>query len=120
LCSLGLQLGGGLRNVQLLARDLQGRDAQRVPATGSMLEVQGPAVVTSIQQVGDGLHVRLFNPTAEVAEARVTLGPWARQAFHTCQGVDLEHRPIGAANEISGGLLNLRLGAKQILTVRLS
>ena len=120
LFGLGQQLGGGLRNVQLLAHDLKGRDAQRVPVTGSLLQVQGQAVLTSLQYVGENVQMRLFNPTSEAVQACVELGTWAKQAFHTYQAVNLDDRPLGTAQAISGGNVSLKLTAKQILTIRLS
>ena len=70
LCDLGQQLAAGLRDVQLRPQDVRffradlargGVDAT-LPAVAGFLSVEGPAVVTSIRQVGEGLEVRMFNP----------------------------------------------------------
>ncbi len=120
LFTLGQQLGAGVRNVQLGPKDLKGRDERRGPATASYLAVEGPVVVTSIEQRDEGLQVRLFNPNRESVDARLVLGAWAREAFHTAQPVDLDGRPAGDARAIKRGTVTLTLGAKRIATLRLS
>lgn len=123
LCRLGQQLAAGLRTVQLrpadvarLGGELLG-GAARLPRVGSLLHVDGPAVITSARSVEGALEVRLFNPTRTAGEARLVLGPTLAGA--AWQEVDFESRPRGEVQAAVGGVALVALGAKQIKTVRM-
>jgi alpha-mannosidase/mannosylglycerate hydrolase len=129
LCEMGQQLSAGLRAVQLRPADLPlYREVRRSPVTlggfattnalppiASFLRLEGPAVLTSACQVGDGLEVRLFNPWPRPIE--VTLHPWPSLGFQAVQRVDFESRGLEAPREIEDEI-TVALGEKEILTLR--
>ncbi len=120
LCRLGQRLAAGLRNVQLTAKDLRRKGAAAVfRAARDSSRVDGPVVVTSIRQVGDGLEVRLFNPAAEAAETAVHVEPYACNA-DSAQRVDFESHPIGPLLPIVDGVVKATLRPKAICTLRWS
>jgi alpha-mannosidase/mannosylglycerate hydrolase len=135
LCRLGQRLAAGLRNVQLTAPcgaavpaaiagetpAPQAFSSPRLPPHAGFLRVDGPVVVTSIRQVGDGLEVRFFNPTAAPADATLHFArPTADSLAPTsAQPVDFESHPIGPLLPIVDGLLKTMLRAKGICTLRL-
>jgi len=117
LCELGQELAAGLRAVPLQAEDLLiYRTATALPPSASFLRVKGDAVTTSVQQVGEGLEVRLFNPTGEPIKVQVEVGGGA---WRRVQRVDLESNPLGPPRP-SRGRLRLTLAPKQIITLRLT
>ena len=118
LCRLGQQLAAGLRDAQLRPKDVTiHRGETALPPTASFLRVDGPAVVTSARQVGDGFEVRLFNPTG--AAGKATLRVWDGR-FRRAQPVDFESNPAGEARALANGALDLMLAPKQIVTMRLT
>jgi hypothetical protein len=126
LCDLGQQLAAGLRDVQLRPQDVRffradlarSGAAATLPAVGGFLSVEGPAVVTSIRQVGEGLEVRMFNPNAKAGTA--ILHPGEQATYKKAQRVDLESNPLKNMRMSEPGVLRVPLKAKEIATVRLS
>ena len=79
----------------------------------ALLQVDGPVVLTACHQEGDGLLVRLFNPTGEPVEAEL------RAAFGSAlQPTNLEGAPNGDAIALDGGAARIPFGRKQIRTLR--
>ena len=117
LSCLGQQLAAGLRTVQLRPADLPlQRQPHALPSTAGLLQVDGPAVVTSARWVDGGLEVRLFNPNTEPGEAQVRFD--SRLGFVTMQAVDSESNPLEEARSLRQGEGVVALAAKQIRTVR--
>jgi alpha-mannosidase/mannosylglycerate hydrolase len=123
LCRMGQQILAGLRDVQLRGRDVaQYAAGGNLPPIGGWFEVDGSAVVTSIRQVGEGLEVRMFNPTNEQTTAGL------RQGKLSCVGclpkkvecVDFESRPVEHGASLSDEVCQVPLGPKQIVTLRLT
>jgi alpha-mannosidase/mannosylglycerate hydrolase len=116
LSQLGQQIAGGLRAVQLRAADLMltRRSSVLEPVAG-LVEVSGSAVVTSIRWLDDGLEMRLFNPTEIVGAVAVHFAHAV--SMKAVQEVDFESHPCGAAQPMTGGKVELTIGAKQIRTL---
>ena len=124
LFDLSAQLHAGLRTAQLRARDLAERDeAQAVaPATASLLEVQGQAVLTATEHRAERTELRLFNPNDRAAEVTLRLGKLADQSVDPptrVVPVDLESNPTSDPLSIRRGELSLTLEPKKITTLRL-
>jgi alpha-mannosidase/mannosylglycerate hydrolase len=122
LCRLGQRLAAGLRNVQLTAKDLRAeRSGSGLPPRAGFLQVDGPVVVTSMRQVGDGLEVRLFNPGADSAKTTLRVTPQTVGARGPAgvQRVDFESHTIGDSLPVVDGVVKVTLRAKEICTLRL-
>ena len=93
-----------------------------MPSEGSYLGVDGDAVVTSVQLVGEGLEVRLFNPadSSTTATLRTCDHAMARSQYTRAQLVNLESSVVGDVLLVTEGQLELTLAPKQITTIRLS
>lgn len=121
LCELGQQLAAGLRAVQLLPADIAiYQQPTALPPTAGWLRLEGPAVLTSLRQVGDATEARLFNPTTKPITATLHLG----QKIGTAQLPTRAHLTDFEGNiqsqlTISRGRVKLTLKPKQILTLRL-
>jgi hypothetical protein len=85
----------------------------------SFLRLDGPAVITSLQWVNDGLEVRLYNPLCETTQNKLHTANWPKsvQVPKWMQAVDFESNPQGNKNPMDQGIY---LKPKQILTLRLS
>jgi len=117
LARLGQQIAAGLRAVQLRPADLPlHRQATSLPPTASLLEVDGPAVVTSARWLAEGLEVRLFNPT--IASGHAVIRFPSDVQVTTVQEIDFESQPIGEAQNLSQSEAVVALAAKQIKTLR--
>ena len=121
LCEMGQELSAGLRNVQLRPADVGlYRGGVSLPPTAGFVRVEGAAVTTSIRRAGDGLEIRVFNPTCETIAAVIdTTGrPPGTGPYKTIQRVNLEStalaepKPLRAKEEIT-------LKPKEIATLRL-
>lgn len=111
LCDLGRQLAAGLRSIQLRAADLA---ARREPAArAGLLELAGPAVLTSLSGIEGGLEVRLFNPENTTIEAQLRLPPLCRSVTQ----VNLEGEALEAARPVENGSFSLIIGPKQIVSL---
>jgi alpha-mannosidase len=116
LCRLGQQLAAPPRWVQVEPRDIAGI-TPALPASHSFLSVSpGNAVVTAVQQQKgvEGVVVRMFNPTEQAIEESITLP----HQIHSAERIDLEGTSKEAIKP-AGSQLKVRLGAKQIVTVRI-
>jgi hypothetical protein len=127
LCDLGQHLAAGLRVVQLSRADAIHRPVTAaLPPSTAYLEVRGPVVLTSAcfateGAAGPGLELRLFNPnqnaaTASVELAEAVLNTWRPGA---AVWVDFEGNPRGPVQPLAGPGLDLTLGPKEIVTLRL-
>ncbi len=117
LCEMGQLLSAGLRVVQLRPADLPlYRADHALPPVAGFLRLEGPVVMTSARQVGDGLEVRLFNPQPQLVDA--TLHLWPARGLRTVQRVDLESRGLEEPQAI-GDEIALSLSAKQVVTLRI-
>ena len=116
---LGQQIAGGLRAVQLRAADLPlYRRSAVLPSAAGLVEVDGPAVVTSVQQLAGGLELRLFNPTPAAGKVAVRFPD--RVQMTMWQEVDFESRPAAPLQALPGKYIELTVDAKQIKTFRFS
>lgn len=115
LSDAGLQLAASLRTVQLEARDLvRSPAAERIPATGSLVRIEGKVVATSVRQVGQALEVRVFNPTT--ASVRATLEfPAFKDRKLSVGRVDFESQNVRRP-ETTAGSLQFTLAPKEIAT----
>jgi alpha-mannosidase len=89
------------------------------PTSASLLKVEGRNVVLSglkRSEEGDALIVRLYNPAGDPAEARLTL-PFAPAAVWRA-GLD-ECALGGESLMASGRSVNVEMGPKQILTLKI-
>jgi alpha-mannosidase len=129
LCELGQLIVAGVRDAQLGRQDMApyAKGAGQLPPATSFLRVEGPAVVTSLRRVGEGVEVRMFNPANEPAAVTLHLS----ELLHVqhAQRVDFESNPLdgGEPEQVrdsrihsGGGAFNLSLKPKQIVTIRLS
>ena len=121
LCELGQRLAAGLRAVQLRREDVDiFKTAQPLPPTAGSLRVEGPAVVTSLRQVGAATELRMFNPDTKAISATIHLGAKTGRAKPptTAQCVDFESNLLGQL-AVTDGKCKVALKPKQIVTVRL-
>jgi len=110
LFHLGQRLAAGLRWVGLVPMDYSGMEQRRrITPSGSLLDVRGPAVTTSLRCVKGEIELRIFNPLDEPGAVQLL------SDFAMVQPVDFESNPTGSP--IKPGDLTLR--PKQILTLRL-
>jgi len=93
------------------------RYAERVPATSSLLSLEGPAVISSARTVDGTFEVRLFNPHDTTITARLTVND--SLAASKAELVDLESIPQGPVVGLNG-VYTLDLRPKEIQTVKLS
>jgi alpha-mannosidase/mannosylglycerate hydrolase len=121
LFDLGQMLSGGLQAVHLTPEEAA-RFAQprRLPARAGFLALEGPAVLTSLRRVGDGLEARLFNPNTQTVEAVLDLSGWPDGVEQPREAVpvNFESGPTGQPYPVDGGRVALSLGPKQILILR--
>jgi hypothetical protein len=128
LCRLGQQLAAGLRAAHVSPIDQERSPTQRsLPASASLLALEGPAVLSSLLWASEGLELRLFNPNKAAAEVRLLLPGACRSA----QRIDLEGNPLydaedlhQSADERTGPEIRvyykLTLVPKQIVSLRLT
>jgi hypothetical protein len=85
------------------------------------VSVEGPVVVTRVQQVDGGLEVRLFNPEEETQRAEMRLHQeLVGSDFPTqVQLVDFESQSLGPAAAWQG-VFEIDIAAKKIITLRLT
>lgn len=118
------ELAGGVRSVHLDQSDLAGdsgigNSPANLPLNEGLLRLEGPAVITSLRQVGNSIEIRLFNPSCSAVEVR--LFPANAANWNKAELVDFESQPLAEA-----GLLRddrsilVRMNPKQIRTIALS
>lgn len=123
LLDLGVQLGAGIRTMQMTAYDVSVTPRPKsVPASSSLLAVRGPVSVTSVRDVDGATEVRLFNPLATAAKAELDFRGRAAglPAPRIARRVNLESTPLGSPVALKGGRLALTLRPKEIVTLRLA
>jgi alpha-mannosidase/mannosylglycerate hydrolase len=123
LCRLGQQLAAGVRDVQLRPQDIAlHRGSTNLPSTASFMEVDDPAVVTSVRRVEGALEVRMFNPTTETVQTSVRLAGWPDSARRprSAEFVDFESNSLAPAGISEDGVVEVVLGPKKIATLRLT
>jgi len=123
LSDAGIQLGAGLRNLQLPANGALGVFVPvrpQLPPAASFLAVAGEVVVTSVRERAGALEVRCFNPNTKPAPASFDFSGRPRVAFPPAfaERVDFEGRPLGARTALAAGKFSTELRAKEIATLR--
>ena len=123
LGALAQLVAAGLRTAQLAPSDrrlyrIEGAPA--LPASASLLQVDGPVVVTSIREVDGALEVRLFNPERVAVSVAFDFSgrPLSLLHPHSSQRVDFESRPLEDRQPI-GERFTVQLEPKKIVTIRL-
>ena len=122
LCELGQRIAAGLRAVQLRREDVAiYQSGEALPTTAGFLRLEGPAVATSLRQVGAATELRLFNPETKAISATVHLtGKVGRAKPPTrAERVDFEGNLIGPLT-VADGKCKVTLEPKQIVTLRLA
>ncbi len=124
LYRLADRLACGVRAATLQAidgeqvRQAPASGAAGLPASGGLLTVDGPVVVTSVEMRETGLEVRAFNPGTEAVSATYCLTDAAR---YTCaQQTNLEGTLLGVEFPVVDGAVTVPFGPKKIVTVRMS
>lgn len=124
LCEMGQRISAGLRDVQLRPKDIPiYRSLQTLPPVAGFLRLDGPAVITSVRQVGAGLEVRLFNPQDECSAAKIDFGNWpvGTALPQQVQYVDFESQPLNQPQvRIANSRAEFSVKPKQIITLRLT
>lgn len=122
LCELGREISAGVRIAQLRPQDLAAyRTGHTLPPTAGFLRVDGPVIVSSVRQVGEGLELRMFNPWEKmiVATVDVTHRPKGTNRPSKLQRVDFESNPLDEPATFDG-TAKVKLNPKQIVTLRLT
>ena len=117
----GQFLAAGIRTIQLSSKDLALKPSgDTLPRTASFLKLEGQVVLTSLQQIGQSLEARIFNPNNVAAKAIFDFSkhPVHVKRIQTGQIVDFESRPIGPVIKLDAGKFHASLKPKQILTIR--
>ncbi len=122
LCDLGVQLGAGLRDVQLAAVDVatHAPGAPALPPVASFLAVTGGLVITSVREQGGGLEVRGFNPGDRTLIATFDFRgrPTAAPIPTAVQPVNLEGEATGRRTRVARGMHRQPVRPRQIVTLR--
>lgn len=118
LSLLGQHLAAGLRNVQLLAADVEiFRSDKTLPVETGLLRIDGPALTSSLRHLGSMMEVRLYNPLERRSVTQLVLTD--RNFTPTkAEHVDFEGNHIAPLRFV-GRRLKLEFKPKQIITVRL-
>ena len=121
LCEQGQRIAAGLRAQQFRPDDIAlHRGVAVLPPRGSLLRIDGPVVASSVRQVGEGLEVRLFNPTDETISGKVdtsVCGDVVKQPTEA-ELVDFEGGRVDTLTG-RGGIFEVMLAPKKIATLRL-
>lgn len=113
-----LDLSGGTKTVHLDASDLafqRSLPGGTAPSSSSLLEINGPAVLTSARLSGDALEVRSFNPETRPVLAAVR--PATTLGLSLPVPVDFESRTTGRPPLTPDGDAGTQLGPKKISTL---
>ena len=112
------RLACGVRAAQLQAIDADElRHEGGLPPVDSLLTVEGPVVVSSVEMRDDALEIRAFNPGLEEVVATYRVADCV--AWQDAERVDLEGHPTGEALAVDDGAITVAFGRKEIVTVRL-
>ncbi len=117
----GQSLAAGLRLVQLTAEDSRPNLGQPdLPLSASFLNLTGPVVMSSLQEIDGGLEIRIWNPAATSAAVTFDFSnqPGSVKKWATARFVDFESNPTGPILGLVDDRLSVKLTSKQILTVR--
>jgi alpha-mannosidase len=110
------KLSGGIKMIQLDAKDLRlNRKGETIPASYSLMELKGKAVLTSLRQVDKSMECRMFNPISEVQ--KITLTGDAIKATSQATTVDFESKPSSIPLDKTKASVSLSLAAKQVQTL---
>ncbi|MFA5058541.1 MAG: glycoside hydrolase family 38 C-terminal domain-containing protein, partial [Opitutaceae bacterium] len=121
LCEQGIQLGAGIRDVQMRPADITMHPAKAaLPPRASFLLVRGGVVVTSVREIGGALEARLFNPGPKPVSATLDFRgrPKSVAQPRSAQRVNFESRPLGKPAAVTGGVFKTAVRAKEIVTLR--
>jgi hypothetical protein len=118
MCRLGQLLEAGLIAAQISPADQFIYGSGSLPPQGSLLVVNGPVVVTSIQMKAENLEVRLFNPNMTTANAMLRPAVWNGRAWRCARLVNLEGNPVGQPIQLAEGEAQLEVPAKKIMTLQ--
>ncbi len=115
LCIQGQRIYSTVRQVDLLPLELaQIKPSKKVPAEQSFLQVEGGAVVTSIQRQDRKLQIRLFNPDS----AAVSVGISSPEGFTSASSATLDGRADAVTRvTLVGRSVKVDLPAKRIATL---
>ncbi|MDK2972911.1 MAG: hypothetical protein PWP23_2666 [Candidatus Sumerlaeota bacterium] len=120
LCREAQRLAAGVRTAQLRAADQRIHGGPgALPGQGFGFELTGPAVLTSLRRVRGGVEARFFNPQS--GSGNVRLG-WKHTGmkFAAAHLVEFDGRLVGKPLAIERSSATVRLGPKQIATLRLT
>ena len=117
LCQLGQRLAAGFRAAQLWPEDVAiwRTGEAKLDASGGLVDLDGPAVLTACRRVGEELEVRFFNPTPKGGKVRVLAG----SDYALARPCRLDGESAGKDLAMKRGLLELKVKGKEIVTVRL-
>lgn len=114
LFHLGQRVNSPARLVSLLPREYKAVEAGKLPPEHSFLEVDGNAVVTSVQRIGGKLHVRFFNP--EESKEKIVVKPSFKAS--SAKSLTLDGRDDSRTTaSIKNGSVELQVPAKRIATM---
>jgi alpha-mannosidase len=124
LCVQGQRILGATRQIDLIPADMDlpadivQRTSSKLPREQSFLRVDGDAVVvTSIQRQDDKLLVRVFNPTASTAHAKIA----RPEGFASVRSVTLEGKDDSITTaKIAGKVAEITVPSKRIATLLLA
>ncbi len=112
------QVAAGLRATQMRQADIDlHRGAATLPNEGSLLKLEGDAVLTSVRRMGDAVEARMFNPTTSPAPAQLHF----TKVLHPQRAivVDFESNPTGEELSVNDNIVTVTLAAKKIVTIRI-
>lgn len=128
LCESGQQLSAGLQTVQQRTADraiYRSRPMQtigaRLPQTAGLLQLTGAAVLSSVCASGEGVDVRLFNPTTMAITGTLVVHGLHADGWRptSVTHVNFEGRATADAMPITDNQVVYNLPPKQIVTLRL-
>ncbi|NLD45341.1 MAG: glycoside hydrolase family 38, partial [Chloroflexi bacterium] len=122
LYRLADRLACGIKAAQLQPVDgeqvRQVSDGAGLAMCGGLLTVDGPVVITSVEQRGETLEIRAFNPGVEPVNATFCL---TEAAGYTCaQLANLEGTLLSVELPVVDGAVTVPFGGKKIVTVQMS
>jgi alpha-mannosidase len=121
LANLGQAISAGLRCVQMLPPDVALHDSgHALPLEAGLLQLSGPAVLTSACMTASGLEVRLYNPLVTTAQVMLSTPcyPGGKAPWTSYQRVNLESTPLEEPRDFAGKL-SLQIEPKKIVTIQL-
>ncbi|MBK1875506.1 glycoside hydrolase family 38 C-terminal domain-containing protein [Pelagicoccus mobilis] len=89
-----------------------------LPSNSSLLEIDGPVVLTSCRRLDNDLEIRLFNPSPMPEDYRLTFS--TKLNLKAYQFTNLAGTPEGDSNKLGDNSLSANLAPKKITTIRLA